>query len=62
MVIAFGGDGGGVGGGLVVVSWKGDPQANAPIGRKASTNVNACFEIDSKARDPGFESLNFLSV
>ena len=29
----------------VVNSWKGDSQATAPIGRKASTNVMACFGI-----------------
>ena len=30
--------------GEVVVSWKGDSQATAPIGRKASTNVMPVLE------------------
>jgi hypothetical protein len=37
------------------MSWEGDFQTTAPIGRKASTNVIACFEIDSKPRDLSFE-------
>jgi hypothetical protein len=58
----------------VVVSWEGDPQATAPIGRgpggKASTNVIACFGIVFRKRFVAFqprilfefESLFFLSL
>jgi hypothetical protein len=31
------------------MSWEGDPQATAPIGRKASTNVMPVLESDSES-------------
>ena len=33
----------------VINSWRGDPQATAPIGRKASTNVMPVLESDSES-------------
>ena len=44
----------------VVISWEGDSQATAPISRKASTNVMACFGNEFRKRFVAFQPRIFF--